>query len=82
MVLERVPDPRKFVPIFRFVGKSKASKYLKELGIELGEGYKCTVCGDTITEENLGAVISMNGSFKFVCTKKECMNRVHLLSPP
>ena len=32
----------------------------------------CFVCRDVITIENLGAILSIGGEARFVCTKLEC----------
>ena len=51
-------------------------QYAKFKGGEL----KCFVCGDTLGIANLGAVLSVKGEARFVCTKIECLNKTSLES--
>lgn len=52
--------------------------FLEKLGLskQFQEGQiKCYVCGDVLSLENLGAILSVKGEARFVCTKPECYEK-------
>lgn len=54
-------------------------KYLNSLGVleEIKKGeVLCQYCGNKITIESLEAIVPRDGSVKFVCRNKNCMNQI------
>lgn len=37
--------------------------------------FRCAVCGDSITNSNIGAIISISGKIMFSCSKLECLRK-------
>jgi hypothetical protein len=64
---------KKIVPLVRFVGESDKELVLREHGIHFDQTSKCSICGDTITIENIGAAIRKDGGYTFLCSKPQCM---------
>lgn len=51
---------------------------LESLGVyeRVEEGhYKCLFCGERITVDNLGSIISHEGEIKFSCNRDECLQK-------
>jgi len=71
---------KKAIPFVKFVKKSEKEKVLEMHGIRLTETTKCSICGDNITIENIGAVVSVNGN-TFTCSKPKCMTVSDILRP-
>ena len=61
------------------VYKDDFPELLKSLGIyeqiTLGK-MKCEYCGDTLTLENIQALIPQRGKIIVVCSNKECLNKI------
>ena len=72
---------KKIVPFVRFVGKNEKEKVLKMHKIRLAENTKCSICGDSITIENIGVITSANGDKTFVCSKPQCITVSEMLGP-
>lgn len=72
---------RKIVPLVRFVEKSDREKTLEDHRIRLDETTKCSICGDNITLENIGAAVSTKDGNVFVCSKPQCMTVSDILTP-
>lgn len=72
---------KKIVPFVKFVEKGKKENVLEMHGIRLTETTKCSICGDNITIENIGAAISVNGNNTFICSKPQCMTVSDILRP-
>ena len=63
----------KEVPTIKFVRKDEAQQALESYGITLERDSKCSVCGDQITMQNIGAVVPRSHGAVFVCSKANCM---------
>ena len=72
---------KKIVPLVKFINKEDKKRVLKEYKIHLNESTKCAVCGDTITIENIGAVIPTKDGNIFLCSKSQCMTVGDLWKP-
>jgi len=72
---------RKIVPLVKFVEKGEREDILVKYGIRLTDTAKCSVCGDNITIENIGASISANDERTFICSKLQCMTVSDILKP-
>ena len=72
---------KKIVPFVKFVEKGEKKNALRIHGIRLTETSKCSICGDNITTENIGAVASVNGDNTFICSKPQCMTVSDILRP-
>ena len=44
-------------------------------GIEEGQ-YSCLFCGDKISIDNLGSIISHEGEIKFSCNRDKCLEQI------
>ena len=65
---------KKIVPLIRFIDKEDKEKVLEEYNIHFNKSTKCSVCGDVITIENIGAVIpGEDGGYIYLCSKPQCM---------
>mgnify|MGYP001770631222 CR=1 FL=1 len=67
------------VNVIRAIHDSDLERVLRRLGlyerVARGE-FKCAVCGEAVTLENLGGVYRENGMIKFVCSKITCLVEV------
>ena len=72
---------KKIVPFVRFVEKADREKALEKHRIRLDETTNCSVCGDNINIENIGAVVPAKGDNIFVCSKPQCMTVSDILTP-
>lgn len=72
---------KKKVPLIKFVPKTDRERVLKEYGLRIGKSSKCSVCGDSITLKNLGAIMRNEAKITFVCSKSQCMTLSDLLTP-
>ncbi len=74
---------KKTIPLVKFVHTKDKEKVLKEYGVHLDDSAKCAICGDTITLENIGAVIptEQENVFVFICSKSKCMTVSDLWRP-
>lgn len=70
---------KKVVPIVKFVSKIDREKVLEEHSVYIDKSSKCSVCGDAITIENLGAIMKSKSEITFVCPKPQCMTLSDLL---
>lgn len=64
---------KKTVPLVRFVAETDKEKTLQEHGIRLDQTTKCSICGDIITVDNIGAVVVNKSVQTFLCSKPQCM---------
>jgi len=72
----------KLLPVVSFARRSDVDKYLKMYNINLESGeYKCAVCGDPITRENIYAIISNGTSIKIICNKPSCQAKIATNAP-
>ena len=72
---------KKVVPLVRFVAITEKEGVLKKHGIHLDKTTKCSICGNDITIENIGAVITTDGGHEFLCSKRQCMTVGNILRP-
>jgi len=72
---------KKIVPFVRFVERTDREKTLEEHRIHLDETTKCSICGDNVTIENIGAVVPVKGDHVFICSKSQCMTVSDILTP-
>ena len=75
-VLEDMPEER---PEILAVHKQKLEQFLR--GLELWEPLirgevKCTVCGETITLDNVGAIVPSGKEVVLCCSKHSCLLKV------
>jgi len=64
------------IPVITFAMRSEVEKYLSEYNIDLNrEEYKCIVCGERVTKDNIGLLANNNEKTIVVC--KKCMNKVN-----
>ncbi len=71
---------KKVVLPIRFVDEEDKKKILEANGLKLDENTKCSVCGETVTLENLGAVRSTPSETIFICSKSDCVNASLIIS--
>ena len=71
---------RKVVPVIRFARRTEVEKYLKMYNIDLDSGeYRCAVCGERVTRENVGMLVSDGSKVILVCSKPSCMAKADFL---
>jgi hypothetical protein len=67
---EHTALPQNLLPVISFARFSDVDRYLKLYNIDLDTGkYRCAVCGDVITRENIYALIVNGSSIKLICNK-------------
>jgi hypothetical protein len=73
---------KNLLPVISFARPSDVDKYLKLYNIDLNSGkYRCAICGDIVTRENICALIAHGSSIKLVCNKPSCQAKFSI-SPP
>jgi hypothetical protein len=73
---------QKLLPVISFARPSDIDKYLKLYNIDLNSGkYRCAICGDIVTRENIYALIAHGSSIKLICNKPSCQAKFSI-SPP
>lgn len=65
-------------PHYHFALRETLSKDLSDLGVSLDSRPVCVVCGDPVTPRNLGAFVEVEGEYKHVCDKEECLLKYDL----
>lgn len=71
---------KKVILPVRFVDEKDKEKILEANGLKLDERTKCSVCGETVTLKNLGAVRRTPSKTIFICSKSDCMNASLIIS--
>lgn len=61
-----------------FVPKEKKESALEKYGYEIPSDAKCTVCGISVTDKNLGAITRREAKIIVVCNKDECIAKSKL----
>ena len=64
---------KKATSLIKFVPKSDEAKVLRELHIQIGNDAICSICGDRITRDNLGAILKTKSENVFFCSRSQCM---------
>ena len=73
----------KALPLISFARRSEVDKYLRMYKIDLESvEYRCAVCGEVITRDNIGIIISNGGHVKIVCSKPSCLAKINIYIPP
>ena len=72
---------RKIIPAITFARRGEIEKYLKRYRLDLERGdYRCAMCGERVTEQNLGILISREDKVIVVCNIPECMAKANILT--
>jgi hypothetical protein len=57
-----------------FVKRENLDQELESLDVDVSNTSACTMCGDEVSPEDVGAVVKDNGDFKIVCDKRSCLD--------
>jgi hypothetical protein len=71
---------KNLLPVISFARPSDVDKYLKLYNIDLDSGkYRCAICGDIVTRENIYALIVHGSSIKLICNKPSCQDKFSII---
>jgi hypothetical protein len=72
----------RLLPVISFARRSDIDKYLKMYNVNLESGkFRCAICGDIVTRENIYALIVNGSSIKVICNKPSCQARLTINTP-
>jgi hypothetical protein len=71
---------KNLLPVISFARPSDVDRYLKLYNIDLDSGkYRCAICGDVMTRENIYALIVNGSSIKLICNKPSCQAKLSII---
>jgi len=70
---------KKLFPVINFAKRNEIDHYLNEFNIDLeSKEYKCYICGEIVTRENIGMVFPSYKPIRIVCNKPECIEKISI----